>query len=323
MKKKYKILVCGVGSIGERHIKNLIKLGIEPENILLFRTRNLPLRNIQYNFKIFNSLKDALSHKPNIALITNPTSSHVNTAIECAKSGCDLFIEKPLSNSFENINELLNIVKEKNLIVMIGYMMRFHPLLLKMKKFIDDGEIGKPIFSISRWSEYLPLWHPWEDYKQSYAARKDLGGGPALTLSHEIDILIWFFGEPIEVKLIKNYDNSLNIETESSVDIICKFKKEISGNIHLDYILNPPKRYFEVTGTKGSAIFDYYNNSLLIISKDKEKRFSLKAFDRNQMFIAEMKSFLNCINKRKKCEIDIEEALKTMKVIIQNRGKYE
>ena len=99
-----KILICGVGSIGERHIRNLLTLGYE--DIILYRTSNSQLRSLNQNLKTFNNLDEALVQKPDVAFITNPTSLHLNTAISCAMAGCHLFIEKPLSHSLEGVDKL-------------------------------------------------------------------------------------------------------------------------------------------------------------------------------------------------------------------------
>ena len=165
-----KILVCGVGSIGERHINNLISLGYE--EIILYRSSNSKLRSIKNNLQTFSDLSIALKEKPDIALITNPTSLHIDTAIECAKANCHLFIEKPLSNNLNKVDVLSNLVSEKKLVCMVGFMYRYHPLIKKIKSIIDGMSLGELIHIRSTWGEYLPDWHPWEDYRTSYAAKK-------------------------------------------------------------------------------------------------------------------------------------------------------
>ena len=118
---------------------------------------------------------------------------------------------------------------------MVGYMMRFHPCIKKIKELLDNKKIGNILSAISIWGEYLPDWHPWEDYTASYAARRDWGW-PWLTLSHDIDILFWLFGKPERLKAFANYNSNLNIDTENAIDILLKYKNGIIANIHLDYL---------------------------------------------------------------------------------------
>jgi predicted dehydrogenase len=312
---KYKILVCGAGSIGERHIRNLLKIGYK--DIILFRREKKNLRTIKKKIKQFTSLEKALSQKPDIAIITNPTNQHIDTAIKCARSNCHLFIEKPLSNNLKKVNLLSKICVKKKLICSTGFMMRYHPLIKKIKKIIDSKKIGKIIHYTSQWGEDLRLWHPWEDYKISYAANDKMGGGPTLTLSHDIDLAIWFCNQEIKKKYINlNYGSALDIKTHHSSDIILKFKNNTTANIHLDFYQNPPKRIIEIVGTKGRLEFNYFSSVLkhFLSNSAKVKTYKLIKFNRNDMFLDEIKHFLLCVKKNLGAPIPINESIKSLKL---------
>ena len=310
-----KILICGVGSIGERHIRNLLTLGYE--DIILYRTSNSQLRSLNQNLKTFNNLDEALVQKPDVAFITNPTSLHLNTAISCAMAGCHLFIEKPLSHSLEGVDKLKQIVVKKDLVCMTGFMYRYHPLIQKMKEISNSKKFGELICIRSSWGEYLPDWHPWEDYRSGYAAKEMLGGGPTATLSHDIDLAIWFSNS--EVKKFVNFQNhqsKLELETSHGNDILIKFYNGVTANIHLDFFQKPYHREFEIIFTEGKLNFNYYNNRLDIISSDdKHKKIVLKDFNRNEMFLLEIKDFINSIINKKASPIPINESLKSMQII--------
>jgi predicted dehydrogenase len=310
-----KILICGVGSIGERHIRNLLTLGYE--DIILYRTSNSQLRSLDQNFKTFNNLEEALLQKPDIAFITNPTSLHLNTAISCALAGCHLFVEKPLSNSLEGVDKLNKIVIKKDLVCMTGFMYRYHPLIQKMKEITNSKILGELIWIRSSWGEYLPDWHPWEDYRTGYAAKDKLGGGPTATLSHDIDLAIWFSNS--EVKKFVNFENhqsKLELETSHGNDILIKFYNGVTANIHVDFFQKPYHKEFEIVFTEGKLNFNYYNNKLYIISTDeKDKKIVMKDFNRNEMFLLEIKDFINAIINKKASPISINESLKSMQII--------
>jgi predicted dehydrogenase len=314
---KYKILICGAGSIGERHIKNLLKLGYS--DLIIYRRAIKNLRTIKKKIKQFSSLDEALKQKPNIAIISNPTNQHIDTAIKCARSNCHLLIEKPLSNNLKKVNLLSKICVKKKLICSTGFMMRYHPLIKKIKKILDAKKIGKIIHYASQWGEDLRLWHPWEDYKLSYAANSKMGGGPTLTLSHDIDLAIWFCNQEVKKKYINlNYGSNLNIKTHHGSDIIIKFKNNTTANIHLDFYQNPPKRIIEIVGTKGRLEFDYYSSVLkhFFCNTKKVKTYRLNKFKRNDMFIDEMKNFLYCIKNNLNSPISIKESVKSLKLCI-------
>ncbi|MCH6257911.1 Gfo/Idh/MocA family oxidoreductase [Puniceicoccaceae bacterium K14] len=306
-----RILVCGVGSIGERHIKNLLTLGFK--NIAVFRSRNLPLKNTEQPLQTFTDLSKALSEfRPDVVFITNPSSLHLKTAILAAKTNCHVFIEKPLSHTLDGIEDLEKIINETNKIAMIGYMLRYHPLLLKLKNWVSagsQGPIGKVHYCRICWGEYLPDWHPWEDYKESYASRKELGGSPSLTLSHDLDILVWLLGIPKVIKKLSGTQTELKTDCPHMTDFLIQFENGCIANAHLDYFQRPPHRSFELVGSKGKAIFDYYSGTLNLWTHGEGDSISTSPptqetfltpenFDRNDLFMEEIRAFFDAIENQ-------------------------
>ena len=119
-----KILVIGYGSIGKRHIENLLSMA-NVEILICSKNKIIVSPKIS-NCKIFTNILDALKENPDAALITNVTSLHIPTALKLAKYGIDIFIEKPLSNSTKEISQLLKLVKKKHIITQMGCNFRFH-----------------------------------------------------------------------------------------------------------------------------------------------------------------------------------------------------
>jgi predicted dehydrogenase len=305
-----KILIIGLGSIGKRHAKNLLKLGYKN---LIFCSKQKKLDRIS-SFKtinVFNKLNLALEQNPDIALICNSTNIHCKTAIKGAKNNCNVFIEKPIGNKKKEIFSLQRIIKKKKLTNMVGYMMRFHPAVIKIKKIIEKKEIGKIYYAYSEWSEYLPNWHPDENYKKSYASQK-IGGGPSLTLSHDLDLLRWLFG-PIKNTFEENIKSShLHISSESSSDFLIKFKSGINALAHIDYLQKKPFRFLKIVGENGIINFNYYKNLLTLEKEGITKKYSYKKFKRNQMFIDEIKYFINCVKKKETAFSSVEDSAKLL-----------
>jgi predicted dehydrogenase len=311
-------LVCGVGSIGERHIHNALGLGID--DIVLYRQRNLPLRSIDRTFPTYTSLEQALATRPALAIICNPTSMHLDTAIACAKAGCHLLIEKPLSDSLAQVGELEGLINAHDLRCMIAYMGRFHPCIEKVRAWIAQNRIGDIVHYRALWGDYLPDWHPYEDYRMSYAARRDLGGGPTHTLSHELDLLYSFLGQPDKTHALRNDRSQLELETEHGMDMLFHFPAGATANLHLDYFQKPPSRRLEIVGTRGKLVFDYQQSRAELFCNDEATMgevFDLGGtFDRNDQFVAELKYFLHCVESGSEPRPNLDDGKKVVQMAL-------
>lgn len=309
--RKLKALVIGYGSIGRRHAENLKALGVGKIFFLRHsKSKNLPVGH-------FTSLSSALRENPDFAVIANPTSLHIPVATSLAKAGVHLFIEKPLSNSARDANELVKIVKNKKLVTMVGYNFRFHPQLIQIKKLIKNGAVGKVLSARVEAGQYLPDWHSDEDYTKGYAAKKSLGGGVILTLIHEIDYLSWLIGKPKRVFCLADKVSNLKIDVEDVAEVLIQYDNKTLGEVHLDYLQRVGRRNLEIIGEKGTILWDYFDGEIKIYKNKKWSTYKLsKKWKRNQMFMDEMKHFLECVRKRKETKIPIVEGAKSLRVAL-------
>jgi predicted dehydrogenase len=162
-----RFLVVGCGSIGKRHIKNLLALGAKDLFVYDTRQDRLAEARSELNVHTVDNLDQAWEKEPEVVLITTPTSSHVPLALQAAHRNSHLFIEKPFSDRLEGTSELIEVVRKQNLISLIGCNMRFHPGILAVRSLISDGAIGRVVAARAEVGYYPPEWHPWEDYKDS------------------------------------------------------------------------------------------------------------------------------------------------------------
>ena len=256
-----KFLIIGFGSIGRRHFRNLLSL--DEKDILFYRTNSSTLSDQEIEgYPLETDLKAALAHHPDAVIIANPTALHLDAAIPAARQGCHILLEKPVSHTRERIQEVKDALRQGGGKVLVGYQFRYHPNLIQIKGLLDANYIGRPLSFRSHWGEYLPDWHPWEDYRLSYSARKDLGGGVILTLCHGFDYLRWLLGEGKVHGSVVGTANSLEIDVEDSAEIILEFGNQIIGSMHLNYTQIPGKHTLEIAGTKGSIFWDYYQNTV-------------------------------------------------------------
>ena len=315
-----KVLIVGYGSIGRRHLENFLQL----KNVkLIVYTKRTDLGSLkEQGVKISNSLTECLKENPDIGVITNETSLHLPITIKLAQNGLDLFIEKPLSNSLKDVEKLRAIVKKKKLITQMGCHLRFHPCIKKIKSLIEQKKIGKILSAQVQSCSYLPDYHRWEDYRRSYAARKELGGGVILTQIHEIDYMYWFFKEVKNVLSISGKFSDLEVTAEDYVSSLLKFKNKIIGELHLDYFQRPNFRSCKIRGTKGEIYWNSDNNCVNIYNV-KKKKWETKfdtGFSHNldtySSYVEELRHFLKCVKHRKETVNDLEQGIATLKIAL-------
>ena len=320
-----KILIVGLGSIGQRHLQNLKRLGVS--DFLAWRVRNLPLpeRLSLQELEVHSNLDQALARKPDAVLICNPTSLHLPVAIQAAHAGCHLFIEKPLSHSLDGIDELLSLARGKRLVTLVGFNLRFHPGLQLIRSLVEEGQIGRVINVRAQVGQYLPDWHPWEDYRQGYSARRDLGGGVILDLVHELDYVRWLVGEVCQIACFAGHVSGLEIETEDVAEILLRFESGAIGNVHTDYVQRSPSRTCRIIGEQGTIFWDYYANEVRLFEARRSgwQVFRQEGVERNDMFVAEMQHFLACLEGQETPVVDVEEGAKVLQLALAARESAE
>lgn len=312
-----KFLVVGLGSIGKRHVQNLKK--VSTIDMIAYRTNKREDTGQEDNIKTYYDFREALDQAPDAVLVTNPTSEHIAVALEAAKRGCHLFIEKPISYSLDGVNELVDIAGKKNLAVLIGYNLRFHPSLRLIKQLLEGESIGKIISARVQVGQYLPDWHPEEDYRKLYTARASLGGGVILDLSHEIDYTRWFLGEIREVFAFCGKLSNLVMDTEDTAEVLLRFKSGAIAEVHLDCVQRSYSRSCQIIGEEGTILWDFNEKQVRVFSaKDKEWRYypEAKGYTINEMYIEEMKHFIDCVEGKDRPIVDALEGKRTLEMAL-------
>jgi predicted dehydrogenase len=268
-------------------------------------------------------LKEALEWDPEAFIIANPTSLHLDVALPAARAGCHILLEKPVSHSMEGIDDFREALKRGGGKVLVGFQYRFHPGLLRVRKLLEENAIGRPLSVRVHWAQWLPGWHPWEDYRQAYSARAELGGGVILTLCHPLDYLRWLFGEVTELWAFAEKLSDLEIDVEDTAEIGIKFRNHIIGSVHLDYNGQPSVHNMEVIGTQGtlrwdnaSCIVDLYSVNAQRVGKSPswESYPAPTNFERNDLFIAEMQHFLDIVQGVTSPICDLEDGIMALQL---------
>jgi predicted dehydrogenase len=250
----------------------------------------------------FHDLDQALAEQPDVVFVTNPTSLHLDAACRAIQAGAHVFVEKPLSDSLAGVSELLATARQAQRHVMVGYNLRFHPGLVRLRELVRQNAVGKIVSARAEVGEYLPDWHPWEDYRASYSGRRDLGGGAVLTLSHDLDALCWVLGAPSHVFGMAVHASSLEIDTEDVAELVLRFPRGHSptavASVHMDYLRRPPQRSLEIVGEDGVLRWEYEANRLVrYLPRVRQWRVeeAHPGFERNEMFLDELRHFVGCV----------------------------
>lgn len=298
-----RFLIAGLGSIGERHFRNLRQLGFQ--DISVFRATDRTPRTLDgEKYRVFRSLDEALDEGPDVVLVTNPTHLHMEVALAVARRGHHLFIDIPISHSTEGTRELVDLVDKKQLVSLMGFNLRFHPCVHKIRELVLEGAIGRVLLAQAECATYLPDWHPWEDYRKGYAARRDMGGGAILAAGiHELDYLSWIFGPVDEVFSVTGTSGSLELQdVEDTASVVLKFHGGVVAELHCDLFQRPYSRWCKVVGDEGTIYWDFLENQVKLYRADKttwELVLDLKGFDYNTTYLEEMRHLVECVEGRK------------------------
>ena len=273
-----KIVFFGLGSIGQRHAGILLKK--YNHNLYAFRS-GISKEPNQLGIKEIKSLKELKELKPDIAFITNPTSLHIKTAQICANLGIKLFIDKPVGSSLNGLDNLIKSVKNKKLVTYIGYNLRFHPVILELKKYIEKYEfLHMNILTTS----YLPNWRKNIDQKKSYRTHKNLGGGVILELSHEFDYINFLLGDVKSMSGNFSKRSGLTVDVEDYADVVINSKLG-PVNLHVNFFSHKKQRQIQidfkdltVVGDLVNSTIEEYRNEELISKKnfETERNFSIE-----------------------------------------------
>ena len=329
-----KILFCGLGGIGQRHLRNLRQLLGDELQVHAYRVRGQRIKlrdNLtvdegadlerDYAIVVHHDLAEALAEKPAAALICNPNSLHVPVALECVRAGVPVFMEKPLASDLAGIDQLLAEVEQRRLPFHVGYNFRFHPGLQRLKALLESGFFGRLLSVRSEIGEYLPNWHRYEDYRQMYAARADQGGGVVLSQIHEMDLIYWFFGLPRSIVTHGGQLSHLEIDVEDTASSLMRCDNAMGSFpilLHQDYLQRPPVRCFKIVGDAGYAEIDLLANRLRVYGAEGElsEENDFPGFVRNDMFLAQARHFLDCVNGLATPQVSLHDGLQSLRLAL-------
>ena len=300
-------LVIGLGSMGQRRVRNLITLGCE--NIAGFDVRKDRTKyvNDKYNISIFDDFDLAIEQfKPDVFIISTPPGFHMNYAYYAFDKRIHCFIEASVVDA-DKILTLSKKLEKTDIVIVPSCTMRFYSGPKKIKELLNKGVIGKPLNYNYQTGQYLPDWHPWEDIAEFYVSKKDTGGCREI-VPFELTWLNHIFGEPKPLFCVKRKLTDMSAPIDDIYHCILSYPDELIGNLTVEVISRPrATREFRLLGSDGQIIFNGDDNLLKYINTSMDDWETIyfetgnvekQYINPEEPYIEEMKEFINAVIKK-------------------------
>lgn len=320
-----KVAVIGLGSIAQRHRKNLKQLFPSVHIIAMSASGQIKSQNIEYADFVVTSIEELIQENLDMSIVASPASLHAQHAVALLKEGIPTLIEKPVSVNLADAKIISDTANTYKTPVAVGYCLRYLSSSIKIKKLLDGDVIGVVYNASVNIGQYLPDWRPNIDYRQSVSSQKFLGGGALLELSHELDYIQWLMGKMTLQYAQLRSSLELNLEVEELADLVLNSELGTVCNIHLDFLQKQAQRRCSFIGSKGRLDWNLISNTIsLHTSRSSEIIYSEPDWDKNQMYLAMVEDFVAQINGEDHHCIDLEQAGATVALIeeIKNQANW-
>jgi predicted dehydrogenase len=314
-----KLLVIGGGSIGKRHLTNFKQLGVE--HLAVVDPREDRRREVADRVGVtagYPDLDAALrADKFDAVVVGTPTAYHTDAAARCLEHGAHVLMEKPIAMSEDGLAAVLADAKKRKLAFMVGYTYRFWPPLQYVANLLKSQALGPVYHADVTFSEYLPDWHPWEDYRAWFMSKKEQGGGAMLDESHAVDMARWLFGEIRDLSCLTGNASHLEMTADDHAQFMVTYRSGAIGTIHMDLFGRKHRRHLDAVCKHGNIAWDFFQNQVVVDWVDEKRSETIKfSCERNDMFVAESRWFLDCIAGRAEPNVSGEDAIRTLQVLL-------
>ena len=310
-----KILVVGTGSIGKRHLGILMEMGMK--DIVVCDNQKSRIEEVQNHYpgiRASDNYAEALKEDFDVVFICTPPHLHTDILEKAVDRGCHVFCEKPLAMDLKGLEEISRKAKQKNLVVMVGYIYRFCEPIQKIKEILDSGLLGKIYSARTIISLFLPDWHPWEDYRNFFLSHKDLGGGALLEESHATDYIKWLMGDVKSVFCINKKLSDLEMDAEDMTIINLEFENNSLGTIHIDLLGRVLRKETEFIGEKGTVIWDGERGLVRLFTAEKGEWEEFSLSFKPEVYTHQLDHFFSCIKDGKEPITPLSDGIETLRI---------
>jgi len=310
-------LIVGSGAIALRHLSCASTL-TEGTRFARLSSSGASARCPEIDARVeavFSDWESALNWKPDAAVVANAAVGHVPALEHLIRARVPTLVEKPISNSRESVAGLATSVSRSGVPVVIGYCLRFHPVVRRVVELVERGDIGRPILCRAHVGQHIDDWRltPSND---SVSLSPELGGGALLELSHEIDLALWLMGEPSDVAGIAIGAEGSAVEMAASLHIL---HADGMSSISMNMLERPPNRQLSVIGTRGSVHADLISGKAYWVD-DEGWVTQLETSHEEDMYLEQMRHFIACVRGDETPLVDISAATRVLTCIESVRG---
>lgn len=304
-----KVFLIGLGSIAQKHISAIRK--IEP-NVIIYALRST--NNAESHDNVINVFNWDKAKEVDFILISNPTNLHGDTIIKALEFKKPLFIEKPLLHKLLQVDEIIEKVKSYQIPTYVACVLRFHPVISYLKDMMNSvkGQVDEVNVYCG---SYLPNWRADSDYRNSYSANEEMGGGVHLDLIHEMDYLYWMFGKPIQVKSTLRSNSHLNISAIDYANYQLIYPNFVAS-VTLNYFRKQNKRELEIVGP------DFILNGNLIAYTLMEEISNKMIVDESSqigtLYDKQMSYFIKGLRENAVYENDVQTGIEVLKLVLND-----
>jgi len=315
-----KFLIVGLGSMGKRRIRNLKELN--EKNIIGFDVNSKRCKEASEKYKIqtFSTIDDGLNDNPDVMIISTPPDLHMEYAKIALKNGIHFFTEAGISR--DEMDEIIKELHQKPIIGVPSCTMRYHPIVEEINNILKDKKIGKILAFFYHSGQYLPDWHPWEDYRNFYVSKKETGGCREI-VPFELVWITSIFGEISSVISDKSKISSLDADIDDIYNSLLELKNGIKGVLTVDVVTRTPIRQLKILTENATIFADWYKKSIEVyVAGDGWN--TIKVDDGiteqdylhgEKMYVKEMDMLIKAVKKQDPQTYTFEDDSKILKIL--------
>ncbi len=321
--QKLSALVIGFGSIGRRHTRVLKEIGVTDVRVAEVFPELREMAKNEFGIeRVYESLDAGLADGPRTVFVCSPTAMHVEQITAAIRAGADVCTEKPLAASLDGLAELEAEANKLGRIVMVAHCFRWHEGLVKAKNMADEGRIGRIVSIRALVGEYIPEAIP--NYLNMYYSQYS----GCYELMHDVDLALWYSGQPpMRVMGLHGSFSEVGMKSPDVAEMLIEFPDRLIANVHLDFFERCRHRQVELLGTEGQIYVEFAKWDECCVSIYEAARndwqVEILKTDRDDMFRAENKDFLQAVVSRSAVPVDIAEGRKAVDVILSAQKSAE
>ena len=269
-----KIVIVGSGSIARRHL-TAARIAYPKCEIMILRRFKSAIDFPKVEHMVY-SMEEVQEFEPELAIIATPASDHIKTARAFTERKTPLLIEKPISSGIDGVSDFLKFCKQQGNFLRTGYNLRHLDSLQVFRQMCIDEVKGRVLSVHSTVGQFLPDWRPGQDYRKGVSAQAKLGGGALFELSHEIDYMLWVFGDIQWVRATLATKSELELDVEDSVHLTLGIeqkssRKTLIATLNMDFIRRDSIRECQAVCEFGTIKWDGLENQISIYDSSLNK----------------------------------------------------